>query len=458
MGVILFFDDSCIFGCDGLERRQGKPTWIPEATLEDPLAEGTYDFPLVWKDRNAGIYRGLYGAPIQTPDGGGTIPPLYAESPDGIHWTRPDLSDRNLFSGHRCVANQVFPADHHIAFGPAYHDPRDPDPSRRLKCYVDYKDHRALLVSPEDGMHWRIEREYLDVSSADYPTSMFFDRFRNRYVISGRVRQPDGRPIRRRPITFRDTEDFSELGPPRLAAHMDPNDPALCEFYGVFVFEYEDLYVGLLWRIHANATSNQRPGNGGILDNVLTYSYDAQLFNRGLYEPFIAPNELGEHGGGCIYTSTMFVDDDHVIRFYSGASKTEHFIDTSLTDAALMLHTLRLDGFYSMTSFSGKGRLRTCPFEVQGPDLRINVRAPYGSVRAALLDWHGQPLPGCSYDDCVAFKGDELFWTPQWKQGRGLSLCEPGQQALLELEIVCGELFGIRGDFRTSVRLDPPAE
>ena len=76
------------------------------------------------------------------------------------------------------------------------------------------------------------------------------------------------------------------------------------------------------------------------------------------FEPFIERNELGDHGGGCIYTASMLVDESHQIRFYSGASKAEHFQNQDLADAALMLHTMRLDGFVYLATPSGRGTLR----------------------------------------------------------------------------------------------------
>ena len=47
MGTILFFDDWPLISYSNLVRRMGRPTYVPEATLEDDRTEGTWNFPLV---------------------------------------------------------------------------------------------------------------------------------------------------------------------------------------------------------------------------------------------------------------------------------------------------------------------------------------------------------------------------------------------------------------------------
>ncbi len=151
------------------------------------------------------------------------------------------------------------------------------------------------------------------------------------------------------------------------------------------------------------------------------------------------------YGGGCIYVSSMAVDEDHRIRLYSSASKTGHFQTTTVTDAALALHTLRLDGFVFLESYATTGYLATRPVRFHGPDLRLNVRAPYGRVRVQLTDSKGAALTGFAFEDSVPFTGDELFHRPTWKGEPALA--QLGETpAHIEIEITRGELYAIRGD------------
>ena len=460
MSCLLFFDDSMLISYDNLQRLQGRPLWQPQATLEDALTEGTCNFPCVWHDKQAGLYRAVYGAPLalsKDKDAGQTkprptVPPLYAQSPDGITWTIPDLREELNLPGESLAINQVFPSTPRISCGPAYYDPYDPDPDRRLKAFVEIDPYSGLITSPIDGKHWKIAEEYRNLTNTDFPISMFYHRHRQNYVVSGR--QMIGQhSIDRRTVTLMETGDWRTFSSPQTVAHVTPNDPPLCEFYGMPIFEYEEVYIGLLWRIFGNSVNHKRPIIGGMIDNVMTYSYDGRLFNRGLNQPFIEPTELGQHGCGCVYTSSMLIDDQNVIRFYSGGSKSEHYLDTNLTDAALMLHTMRLDGFYYLKTLSSPGHLRTMPLTVTGPDLRINVCTPFGSARAQLLDGSGKVIPGCTMEDCEPFRGDALFWAPRWGSGKhGLSACDAAQRVSLELELTGAAVYAIRGDFDVLVR------
>ena len=55
---------------------------------------------------------------------------LYAESPDGIHWTKPNLGLVE-FQGSR--DNNILPAGEYV---PAYYDPYEPGPDKRFKKVV----------------------------------------------------------------------------------------------------------------------------------------------------------------------------------------------------------------------------------------------------------------------------------------------------------------------------------
>ncbi|MCK9222275.1 MAG: hypothetical protein M0Q40_06585 [Limnochordia bacterium] len=118
--------------------------------------------------------------------------------------------------------------------------------------------------------------------------------------------------------------------------------------------------------------------------------------------------------------------------FTPGGSKAEHFQNQDLVDAALMLHTMRLDG-----TPAGRGILRTRPLRILGDDLRINVKTSYGRVRVRILNESGQTIPGFGFRDCIPLTGDELFWTPRWQGGRTMG--EKPRQ--LEIELITGEIF-----------------
>ena len=457
MSYLHFFDDWKLLARTNLERKIGRPRYVPEATLVDPLTEGTWNFPTVTRLPD-GKYVALYGGAGPVPSGfsnategkplGKCVPKsqvlCYAESADGIHWERPDFSDVPL-DGPRRAKNQVYAAPHPAVEGmPVFYDPYDKNPARRFKYFVNMVEEvgvrgwRALLCSP-DGKSWRMEKEYRDFGATDTPTQVFYRPEDETYVLNTRKYCGDRR------VFFWETKDWETFSEPYLVMHPTPHDPPLAGFYGMPVYRYEDLYIGLLWTIYNDPTATAFPD--GAIDCSLAYSYEGKTFNRATYAPFIERNELGEHGGGCIYAGSMMVDENNAIRFYSGGSKAEHFQNQNLDDAALMLHTLRLDGFVYLATTSGGGSILTRPLRITGDDLRINVRCPWGEVRVRVLDESKKPIGGFDFGDCAPFRGDELFWQPQWSGGLLSRCADPEKFRYLEVSVYTGELYALRGDF-----------
>ena len=449
MGYIHFFDDWQLISYSNLERRMGRPRYVPEATLEDELTEGTWNFPTVARLPETGRYVGLYGAACATPRTAGnriarTQVLCYAESDDGVEWRRPDLSGEVSFPGPVYAPNQVFGSEQLIDGMPVYYDTYDPDPGRRFKYFVNITPGihepgpRGLAVSP-DGKHWSLAQVFDQLEAIDTPSSVFYNPEDQVYVINGRREGGDRR------VFFRTTRDWQTFTEPRLVMHPGPEDPPLVGFYGMPVVRYETLYLGLLWWIYCDPGSHGLPN--GPIECALAYSHDGWTFNRTFHRPLIGRNEMGDHGGGCVYVSSMMVDEHNVIRFYSGGSKAEHFQRQDLADAALMLHTLRLDGFMYFATHAGRGRLRTRPLKIRGGDLRINARSPWAGIRVRILDERGQELPGFGFEDCDPLVGDELFWTPRWTGGKTFGHAQSPKRRSLEIDICTGEIYAIRGDF-----------
>jgi hypothetical protein len=295
-----------------------------------------------------------------------------------------------------------------------------------------------MVVSP-DGIKWKVWKVFEDQEATDTPTSIFYNPQRGTYVFNVRRYNGDRR------IFFFETKDWVNFTEPELIMHPTLLDPPLVGFYGMPVIPYENMFLGLLWRIHCDPNAHTLPN--GPIDCDLVYSYDGNHFNRTFNNAFIGCNELGDHGGGCIYVGSMMIDENHQIRFYSGGSKAEHYQNQNLTDAALILHTLRLDGFVYMATTAGKGYLRTRPLHINGDNLQINARSPYGGIRVRVLDEKGNEMPGYGFNDCIPLLGDELFWSPKWKNGKTIAGVKSYKRRQLEIEITTGEIYAIRGDF-----------
>src|SRR5688572_15716786 len=126
-------DDWPLHARRNLTRRQGVPRWVPEATLEDELYEGTWNYPSVRYDEEAGRWRAWYSGVTFLPrgaEGAGKrrqfLGLLYAESLDGVRWEKPD-------------------------------------PERRYKYLFSTRDERGAgtewLATSPDGLRWTVAAE-----------------------------------------------------------------------------------------------------------------------------------------------------------------------------------------------------------------------------------------------------------------------------------------------------------
>ena len=452
MKTLLFFDDWWLLKRQNMERRLGKPEWVPEAVLEDNISDATWNNPFVYRDEQSGVWIGLYAGHFYPKPGVRVSSGLnIAESDDGIHWMKPDVSARVPIPD-RNRPNQVLSVGC-CDGGPAFLDPNEDDPRRRLKfLYSGYSDRRMsgsdmmarelLMATSGDGYAWKVEAlENWGARPLDAPISAFYNHHLETYLVNSRPLLGDRR------VAFTPTQDFQNFEEPILVMHPDPEDPPLVQFYGMPVYPYEDMYIGLLWRIHLDP--NVLSISKGEVDCCLTYSRNGLVFNRAYHQAFIPRNPRGMYGGGCLYPSCIVIDESQRIRIYSGASKTGHFQTQTVTDAALALHTLRLDGFVYLESYATTGSIATRPVRFNGKRLTLNVNAPYGSVRVRLIDSNGKAYPGFDFRDSIPFTGNELFHSPSWKGNPNIEGL--GDVPIhIEIEVTRGEIYAIRGDFAIS--------
>ena len=455
MTTILFFDDWLLETHQNIVRKMGVPQWVREAdfadpyTNPDPLFARSCYYPSVFWDEGFGRWRAFYTVWAKALNGIATL--ATAESDDGIHWEVPDLSMR-FPNGSRIMKNEIFIAGRGNEAGAVYLDLRDPDPERRYKLlylpgpYTDYVNNgigKNRLAVSADGYDW-IPVEGVEWGDwlSDTANWTYYNEQRESYVSVVRAHWGDRR------VSFIETRDWKHWSKPEVVVHPDPLDPPLVQYYGMPVAPYEGMYIGLLWMVFCDPLEIRADKRRGPVDCQLAYSYNGWHFNRTFREPFIALNEPGLPGCGSIYPSDICVDKDNVIRIYSNAWKTEHhcYRDPRNDVTGLMMHTLRLDGFMYLESRTSVGSLMTKCIKFRTPELKLNVQVPSGDASVQISDHDGVPIDGLTFDDCIPFTGDDLFWEPVWKSGKSIKdiLNKPVR---IEVRMYRGRLYAIRAGF-----------
>ncbi len=355
----------------------------------------------------------------------------YAESLDGVHWTKPSLGivefegsrDNNLFSG----VTQDPGDDPPRKERGQCHNPSviaRPGQPYAMFCYgADWDKVRAAFS--EDGLRWRFTPE--SARQGLFPSSdvvnFFHDPYQDRFVATWK-----GSTRRGRSVGIAWSKDGSEWTKPvdRPIFAADDLDPTDTQFYGMPVFPYQGLYIGLPWVYHANVhyapemkmtREEAEAGSPRTVDVQLAWSHDLLHWTRPpRREPFLPNGPSGAFDSAMIYTARAPVEMDGKLLFYYGGFDNRH--DARQFNGAIGLASMRLDGFCSMRAGRSGGWLVTRREALDRPAVRINaVTGPLGSVAAEILDVQGNAVPGFSRDECIPFSGDAVDRELRWKTG-----------------------------------------
>lgn len=444
---------------------------VEAGTYTDPnFPDASMVFPSVWRDAASGQWRMIYSikwSPF-------TI--MAAQSEDGIAWKPLPVPDAQPEGG-KLAPHHVFTFTHGQGSG-VYHDPvaadgfpfkmfgrQDPDavleqaladPKHRWHDIAKregkkrYMSMAATLVS-KDGMHWQLQKDgdwATDDWSPEPPVFCFFRESDRTHVLTARLGWGDRR------LALRETRDFTKWTEPTLHLQPDALDvDGPVGFYGMPVIRSGPGYVGVLWTFRNSSSVPVNSYNQffGDFDSQLTFSYDGHHFIRGQRKPFIALNPIPQHGCAQIRPSSLVATDTEV-RIYSESHKGAHGRERAAKNAtkeptsAVLLHTLRKDGFMHLRSRGDFARIQSKPMLLKSAQLALNAAADFGEVRFQVTDVKSVPQPGLTFEDCVPMRNaNSLHHALTWKN----ATLEPlvGKVVRLEIEFRQANLFALYGDW-----------
>ena len=444
MQAIFFLDKFAISQTIDMKHRFFQPERVDDPIILDHSKGGGMAYFNIYYNPATKLYTAWYKS-----GGGGTV--CYAESHDGIQWDTPQLSEDTDNVG-RTRKNTVFSGEIQMKKGVVTYDPYDSDASRRYKLpYEENKSTMRMAYSP-DGIKWRIDPgpSWHPGVRADTENEIIYNPFTERYQLFTRVSSVDRR------IAMMESADLKTWRAPRVLMHPSPMDRIGMEFYGMPVRQYEDIFLGLLWKFQTGTTAVKATPrrNDGTIEPELTYSYDGVTWNR-TYCNLIERSPRGTFAGARLYPESLLIDHEGNIRIYSRAYTAEHGSgDDERGQVVVTLHKMRRDGFAGMESFGYEGYLRTKVFVLKDGELTLNVCAPTGSVKVQISNKTGNPYPGFSFDDCVEWTGDDVFYRPQWKNKKDLSELV-GKEIRFEIKLKEGVLYAIRASLNPGNVIPP---
>ncbi len=321
----LFLDDYLIRDTNNLERviqqpekHSGNPVIVPEYPWEKRILE---IYGTVLYDERAKRFRCWYlaneyknGIP-DNPEYPQTAEyyTCYAESEDGIHWTKP-MVGRGPFGRHE-KHNVVIEGTHGFCVLPT---PDDPDPMKRYKGAGG-----ASVGESPDGLVWTIRNWRDTIGKND--TSTCVVRWKGEYLAYVRAQVPDPDwPAVMRGVGLSVSKDFVEWTPKETVFTTDKEDGyPWTQPYGISVTPYGDVLIGILWLLHLDEVE----GNNslGTMDTQLVVEPRRPRLATRVADraPFLSPTPGTWDAGRVFPGTTLFRRNGKVWIYYTGVG-TRH--------------------------------------------------------------------------------------------------------------------------------------
>ena len=429
----LFVDDYLVDKMEGeAQLHLNKPEAQEVVLVTDRPWEGnTCAYYTIFQDGD--VYRMYYrGSHFDEKTRKATHPEFacYAESKDGVHWTKPELG---LIEFEGSKQNSI------IWAGVGSHDftPfKDANPS----CAADarYKalgaggrGHKRGLYAfkSADGIRWSLMREepVITKGAFDSQNLAFWDPVRGLYADFHRTFREGVRDI----MTCTSADFLQWTDPVHLQYTGAPKE----HLYTNAIRPYErapHLLIGFPTRFLPKTQQ---------VEPTLMTSRDGRTFHRWPQAliPITAPEDRdGNRSNYMTWGLVQLPGNDKQYSIYA----TEAYYTGP--DSRVRRFTYRVDGFVSVHAGAQGGELVTKLLVFSGGKLAVNfVTREGGSVRVELQDADGRPIDRFALADSTELRGDAIEQPVAWKGGADVRSLA-GKPIRLRLELRNADLFSFR--------------
>lgn len=391
-------------------------------------------------DRFRMWYLGMFETEIEAGQAPGWWRPMcYAESDDGIHWTKPELGLVEFNGNTRnniCLIESEVPSLAKVNdFLSILHEPDDPDPEKRYKCvyiaHPEFHDVRGgrsgigpderrwgafIAATSPDGLRWKVVGDRPRNAGGERFEVSGLYRFGNFYYAPGQLISPwtwrmDGSEVGRVTLTYRspdfvDWSDGTAFALARPGQLTSPPARGQQGHMGAGLWNRGNVVVGLngLWQ-----DAPEKPKDAAYWNTGVRVDLGLVLSNNGIHfrEPIpdhrvVARGKPGEWDDIALLQGHAFVNEgDETMIWYS------HW-DTGgkLKNMEIGLATLRRDGFgYLSRKVPGTAaHVVTAPFEVDAGALAfVNVEgvSAEAPLEVELVDEFDRPVSGFSGENAA---------------------------------------------------------
>ena len=435
----LFVDALLIEKMEGAALRMHAPQAAGVAVKFDQPWEGRFSaYITVIHDELAKKFRMYYRGNAGVADGTSGECTCYAESDDGIRWSKPKLGlhaidgskDNNVM-----LAN-LPPFTHNFA---PFLDRRPGVPAEeRYKTLAGLggKFGGLSAFASADGLHWRKLQEapVITKGAFDSQNVAFWSEAEQCYVAyfriftGGGTDEKTGKPMGVRWVSRATSEDFIHW---QEATPMTSDRPLFDHIYVNQTqpyFRAPHLYIATAARFMPGKAVLDATAKEFVAEDtkhypalikdcseavLMTSRAGTTEYNRTFMEGFVRP---GLHFRN--WTSRSNYPACGVVQ--TGKSELSMYVERHYgqSTALLQRYTLRLDGFASLHADYEGGEMVTKALTFTGREMHLNFASGVaGSVAVEIQDAAGQPIPGFALADSQALSYDDIDRVVTWKSG-----------------------------------------
>ena len=457
----LFVDNYLIDTMAGTRLRLHRP--VPQAVaieLDKPWEGNSCAYVTVFKDGD--LYRMYYRGANEdyinkTPWDDTKQYTCYAESKDGINWTKPELGIIEVEGSKK--NNVVWKGLYSHNFSVFKDTNPDCKPDEKYKAWGGYL---YAFTSP-DGLHWKqfskkpvmpltVENQW------DSQNIVSWNPLRKCYVGFQR-----GLRNKFRDIITTTSDDFKTWSKPVFLNYSPGRGGQLYTNQITTYYRAPHIYLGFPMRYtdHGWTESteklpqldfrrivskpNKREGTA-VTEGMFMSSRDGRNFNvwrEAFIRPGLRTKNAWFYGDNC--QAWGVVETKSPIR--GGVNELSIYTNEGYKQSSgscFRRLTLRIDGFVSVEAPFDGGEFVTKPLKFNGKELVINYSSSAaGGIHVEIQNQQGSPIPGFTLADSTEIYGDQLERVVTWKGGGDVSKLA-GEPIRLRFVMRDADLYSIK--------------
>ena len=423
----LFTDYYLIENLDNVSLKLHKPIDKGTVLKFDKSWEGPFSaYCTVIKDND--LFRLYYrGVPTAGKDGRTGEHTCYAESKDGINWTKPDLKIYEIDGtlNNNIVLSNAVSVTHN--FSPFIDTRKNVNPIQKYKALGGTGKSGLIAYVSENGIHWEKlqDKPVFTEGVFDSQNVSFWSESEQQYLCYFRTWTESGYSGFRS-VSRTTSKDFINWTKP---IEMDFGDTQLEHLYTNQTSPYfraPHIYISVAARFmpgrkviseeEANKLNVNPKYFNDCSDAVLMTTRGGNKYDRTFMESFIRPG-IGLQN----WVSRSNYPALNIVQ--TGAEEMSVYVNQDYAQPSAHLHryAMRIDGFTSVRASYKGGEMITKPLRFNGDKLYLNFStSAAGFVKVEILDLDGNKIKGFELENSSEIIGNEIEKEVSWNENPDL--------------------------------------